>query len=45
VQGKLLRSFGHSGFVHLELSADLRTELVDEAPVRARLCHCLEDAR
>jgi hypothetical protein len=45
VQGKLLRSLGHAGFVHLELSADLRTELVEEAPVRARLCHCLEDAR
>lgn len=41
LQGKLLRSLGHSGFVHLELGGGLRARLQDDAGLRAKLCRCL----
>ncbi|AZQ69201.1 hypothetical protein EF888_19930 [Silicimonas algicola] len=39
--GRALRAAGFSGFVHLELSRELRWKLVAEAGLRARLAACL----
>jgi hypothetical protein len=41
-QGEALRAEGFSGFVHLEMSADLRQRLVDDQPLRGRFASCLQ---
>lgn len=43
-QGMALREGGFNGFVHLELSADLRRDLVGDDALRARFRTCLEQA-
>lgn len=43
-QGQALRGAGFAGFVHLELSAELRRNLVGDEALRARLRKCLERA-
>lgn len=40
-QGQTLRAAGFDGFVHLEMSAALRAELVADAGLRGRLGDCL----
>lgn len=40
-QGQLLREAGFGGFVHIEISADLRAAMVEEVDLRARLGACL----
>jgi hypothetical protein len=44
LQGRLLRSLGHNGFVHLELSDALRARLAKAERLRTQLCQCLESA-
>ncbi|MEW6350997.1 MAG: hypothetical protein AB1646_18215 [Thermodesulfobacteriota bacterium] len=44
ISGITLRSMGHHGFVHMEVSLDLRRRLKDEAEYRAALARCLSDA-
>jgi hypothetical protein len=41
LQGKLLRSLGHNGFVHLELSGGVRARLRHDAGLRTKLRRCL----
>lgn len=41
VQGQLLRSLNHGGFVHIEMSKALRQELLDNAKTRKLLLSCL----
>lgn len=41
-QGKALRAAGFAGFAHLEFSAPLRSALVSDPALRARLARCLE---
>lgn len=41
-QGQALRGAGFAGFVHLELSAELRRDLVRDEALRARFRKCLE---
>jgi hypothetical protein len=41
VQGQLLRSLGHNGFLHIEMSKALRQALLDDAELRNKLIHCL----
>ena len=43
-QASALRKAGFAGFVHLELSAELRRELVSDDALRARFRGCLERA-
>lgn len=43
-QGMALRGAGFNGFVHLELSAELRRDLVGDDTLRARFRKCLEQA-
>lgn len=43
-QGKALRGAGFAGFVHLELSAELRRDLVSDDTLRTRFRRCLEQA-
>ncbi len=40
-QGRALRSRGHTGFVHLELSREARRDLSREAGLRDRFMHCV----
>lgn len=42
-QGRLLRSLGHDGFLHLEMSLKLRQQLVDDAEFRGRFANCLRN--
>lgn len=44
-QGEALRGAGFSGFVHLEMAADLRGELVEDPVLRAKLAGCLVGGR
>lgn len=41
-QGEALRAEGFAGFVHLEMSADLRQRLVDDQALRGRFSNCLQ---
>jgi len=41
VQGQLLGSLGHSGFLHIEMSKDMRKELLDNAAQRKLFIKCL----
>ncbi|MEQ1738798.1 MAG: hypothetical protein ABL884_02740 [Methyloglobulus sp.] len=41
VQGQLLRSLGHHGFLHIEMSKTMRLELLENAEVRKRFLDCL----
>lgn len=41
-QGKSLRSIGFDGFVHVELSLDLRRRLSGDRQLRSRFAQCLE---
>jgi hypothetical protein len=41
VQGQLLRSLNHDGFVHIEMSKAMRKELLDNADTRKLLLNCL----
>ena len=43
-QGQLLREAQFDGFVHLEISAELRASLVEDGHMRARLATCLIEA-
>lgn len=43
-QGTALRDAGFTGFVHLEMSAGLRTRLVQDQVLRQRMCACLIEA-
>ena len=43
IQGRLLRGFGHSGFVHVELSDALRDVLGDHSRSAQRLGYCLTE--
>jgi hypothetical protein len=42
VSGRILRSLGHDGFVHLELAYPVRKRLLRDAPLRRDLIRCLE---
>ena len=42
-QGQLLREVGFDGFVHIELSAQMRTRLVSDAAERATFARCLSE--
>lgn len=42
VQGRMLRSLGYAGFVHIELSRSLRLTLRDDAGARAHFLACLQ---
>lgn len=42
-QGQALRERGFTGFVHLEISAELRSRLVRDAELRGRLATCLAE--
>lgn len=39
--GQLLRSLGHSGFIHMELNANSRQKLLNEKNTRSAFAHCL----
>ncbi len=41
VQGQLLRSLGHDGFLHIEMSKNMRKELLDNADARKLFMTCL----
>ena len=41
VQGRLLRAYGHEGFVHVELNRGLRERLRDDDSLRADFAACL----
>ena len=41
VQGQLLRSHGHDGFLHIEMSKDMRNELLDNVELRKLFINCL----
>lgn len=41
VQGQLLRSLGHDGFVHIEMSKTMRRALLDDEKLRNKLISCL----
>ncbi|WP_432199960.1 hypothetical protein ACRAQ7_09755 [Erythrobacter sp. W53] len=43
-QGQLLREAGFDGFVHMEISADLRAELIEDGALRGKLAACLVEA-
>ncbi|MBE5074385.1 hypothetical protein IM511_08695 [Erythrobacteraceae bacterium E2-1 Yellow Sea] len=40
-QGRAMRAAGFAGFVHIELAADIRARLVQDAELRARFGQCL----
>lgn len=41
VQGQLLRSLGHNGFLHIEMSKNMRKQLLDNADLRKLFIKCL----
>ena len=41
VQGQLLQQLGHDGFLHIEMSKDMRRELLDHPEARKLLMSCL----
>lgn len=43
VQGRLLRRYGHEGFIHLELNLSARQRLRQEPRLRAQMMACLVD--
>lgn len=42
-QGQLLRSMGHSGFLHLEMSKTMRSRLLHQSKLRQKLLGCLSE--
>lgn len=42
--GRILRSLGHAGFVHLEFAYPVRKRLLQDAPLRENLIRCLEES-
>ncbi|MEL6876525.1 MAG: hypothetical protein AAGL68_00315 [Pseudomonadota bacterium] len=43
-QGQLLREAGFDGFVHMEISAELRAALIEDDALRGKLATCLAEA-
>ncbi len=43
-QGQLLREAEFDGFVHIEISADLRAAMIEDGALRAKLAACLVEA-
>lgn len=41
VQGQLLQSLGHDGFLHIEMSKHMRRQLLDKAKLRNKFINCL----
>ncbi len=41
-QGQLLQALGHQGFLHLEMSREMRGKLLEEKALRAQLLACLQ---
>lgn len=44
MQGQLLREAGFDGFAHIEISAELRADLIDNDARRGKLAQCLVEA-
>ncbi len=42
ISGKIMRQYGHSGFVHIEINRAIRDQLREDATVRQSFGGCLE---
>lgn len=42
ISGKILRQAGHDGFVHIEMSWEIRQQLKENRNIRKAMGHCLE---